>query len=666
MSTEDIIYILQHNSFLFQQNTLVMSFLRTIGWGISKLLIYFASATSSLFDAVFGFLGFTDENGVLGDFIKDFRPVVFAILIVSIFALGIILIVKHEKKPQLLTNILMFVLVVTSCGYVMSLMNDVITAGKSAIVGESSSDVAYETAATDIYDLVYIDSQHSGVSYLLDHGDNEKAAYDTYESFTNNDMDLLDINEILNYNSSKYGLSDDVKSVLKQKLIYFHGLPLSLEEVYAGFGINFDDTANWFNEFYYRYSVDFIPLWISMISLIIIYIVMAYKVFRLIFELGVMRIIALVTSANLSGGQKTVKTLDSIKNSYIVILVCCLLIRFYQLACTAMNDVTPISNNGIIKALCRLFLAFAVIDGPNLIEWLFGIDAGLKSGVGRILAAWHIGKGVGYAAGRAVGKTGRVFGKMFGADKEKGSTDIFNKGSGDDKTSGMDRKSPNPNPTSPTSPTSPDKGGGAASIGADAVINDTGAAAGYGTIDPDETKSKDLSGWFKKEKELEESASVLRSGSPSGAESSISAMQPDNNPLSRDAYGNEDRADEVLSMMDKHTYSENGGGTSGIGKSDVRANPYEGSIFKDRSGGSKPERPVINKAQGTDTAERKVPRITKGNENIRKSQFKGTSGYKKIKEKPMELRNFNRGANKDKPFNTDTSSNNSNKGRDLK
>lgn len=665
MSTEDIIYILQNNSFLFQQNTLVMSFLRTIGWGISRLLIYFASATSSLFDAVFGFLGFTDENGVLGDFIKDFRPVVFAILIVSVFALGIILIVKHEKKPQLLTNILMFVLVVTSCGYVMSLMNDVITAGKSAIVGESSSDVAYETAATDIYDLVYIDSQHSGVSYLLDHGDNEKAAYDTYESFTNNDMDLLDINEILNYNSSKYGLSDDVKSVLKQKLIYFHGLPLSLEEVYAGFGINFDDTANWFNEFYYRYSVDFIPLWISMISLIIIYIVMAYKVFRLIFELGVMRIIALVTSANLSGGQKTVKTLDSIKNSYIVMLVCCLLIRFYQLACTAMNDVTPISNNGIIKALCRLFLAFAVIDGPNLIEWLFGIDAGLQSGVGRILAAWHIGKGVGYAAGRAVGKTGRVFGKMFGADKEKGSTDIFNKESEDDKTSGMDRKAPNPNPTSPTSPTSPDKGGGAASIGADAVINDTGGAAGYGTINPDGAKSKELSGWIEKEKELEESASVLRSGSPSGAESSISAAQPDGTSLSRDAYGNAGRTDEVLSMMDKHTYSENLNGTSGIGKSDVRANPYEGAIFKDRSGGSKPESPVINKAQGTDTAARKSP-VTKGNENIRKSRFKGTSGYKKIKEKPMELRNFNRGTNKDKPFKTDTSSNTSNKGRDRR
>lgn len=660
MSTEDIIYILQHNSFLFQQNTLVISFLRTIGWGISRLLIYFASATSSLFDAVFGFLGFTDENGVLGDFIKDFRPVVFAILIVSIFALGIILIVKHEKKPQLLTNILMFVLVVTSCGYVMSLMNDVITAGKSAIVGESSSDVAYETAATDIYDLVYIDSQHGSVNYLLDHGDNEKVAYDTYESFTNNDMDLLDINEILNYNSSKYGLSDDVKSVLKQKLIYFHGLPLSLEEVYAGFGINFDDTANWFNEFYYRYSVDFIPLWISMISLIIIYIVMAYKVFRLIFELGVMRIIALVTSANLSGGQKTVKTLDSIKNSYIVILVCCLLIRFYQMACAAMNDVTPIANNGIIKALCRLFLAFAVIDGPNLIEWLFGIDAGLQSGVGRILAAWHIGKGVGYAAGRAVKKTGRVFGKMFGADMGKGSTDVFNKGSGDDKTSGMDRKSPDPNPTSPTSP---DKSGGAASIGADAVMNDTGQTVDYRTTNPDGTNNKDLSGWFEKEKELEESASVLRSGSPSGAESSISAMQPDNNPLSRDAYGNAERADEALSMMDKHTYSENLNGTSGIGKTDVRANPYEGSIFKDRSVGSKLKSPVINKAQGTDTAARKEIRIAKGNENIRKSRFKGTSGYKKIKEKPMELRNFNRGTNKDKPFKTDTSSNISNKGR---
>lgn len=39
-----------------------------------------------------------------------------------------------------------------------------------------------------------------------------------------------------------------------------------------------------------------------------------------------------------------------------------------------------------------LFLAFALIDGPNIIEKLTGVDAGLKSGFGKLAAAYTIAK----------------------------------------------------------------------------------------------------------------------------------------------------------------------------------------------------------------------------------------------------------------------------------
>lgn len=655
MSTEEIIYILQNNTFLFQQNNMIVSFFRFVGWKLSELFIWLASATSSLFDAVFGFLSFTDDNGVLGSFVRDFRPVVFAILIVSIFALGILLIVKHDKKPQLLTNILIFVLVVTSSGYVMNLMNDVIVSGKSAIVGASSSDVAYQTAAADIYDLVYIDSQHGGISYLLDKGENEKADYGTYDTFTSKDLSSIDINEVLNYNSSKYGLSDEVKSVLKKKIVYFHDNSLiSTDNVYAGFGINFDDTANWFNEFYYRYSIDFIPLWISMIALIIIYIVMAYKVFRLIFELGIMRIIALVTSANITGGQKAVRTLDAIKNSYIVILVCCLLIRFYQLACTAMNGVEPIANNGLIKALCRLFLAFAVVDGPNLIEWLFGIDAGLQSGVGRIMAAWHIGKGVGYATGRGVKKTANALGKLFGGDDKPGKegADIFNNNSGEDKTSGLGKASPDPNnplsggggsnanqtPGGMDNTNAPPDGDNAFAAGfqsadnlnqmdsAEAVqsaLNTESNAASNSSFE--EAFRQNFPDAWSDTKESETSSSV---GDAQGAAGVLNGT---------DAYGNAAKPDEILSGLDSAQGREtslNGTSNSLPDMQSQRANEYSGAIFKDKSmtGNNAVSKIPADKKSSvkTQSTNRQMPRMSseRGGNVIRKEKFVDANSVK--------------------------------------
>lgn len=656
MSTEEIIYILQNNTFLFQQNNMIMSFLRSFGWLISNVFIWLASATSSLFDAVFGFLSFTDDNGILGSFVRDFRPVVFAILIVSIFALGILLIVKHDKKPQLLTNILIFVLVVTSSGYVMSLMNDVIVSGKSAIVGESSSDVAYQTAAADIYDLVYIDSQHGGISYLLDEGENEKADYGTYDTFTSKDLASIDINEVLNYNSTKYGLSDEVKSVLKKKIVYFHDNSLiSTDDVYAGFGINFDDTANWFNEFYYRYSIDFIPLWISMLSLIIIYVVMAYKVFRIIFELGIMRIIALVTSANITGGQKAVRTLDAIKNSYIVILVCCLLIRFYQLACTAMNGVEPIANNGLIKALCRLFLAFAVADGPNLIEWLFGIDAGLQSGVGRIMAAWHIGKGVGYATGRGVKKTANALGKLFGGGDDKPGkegTDIFNNNSGEGKIAGLGKASPDPN-----NPVSGGGGGSNANPLPGGVDNTNAPPDGDNAFAAGSQGADNLN----QMESVETVQSALNTESAINSNSSFEEAFKQNFPDAwtdakasetssvvdaqgaagvlngTDAYGNVANPDETLKGIDGvqgRETSLNGTSNPLPDMQNQRANEYSGAIFKDKSmaGNNAASKMPADKKSSvkTQSANRQMPRMSseRGGNVIKKEKFVDANSVK--------------------------------------
>ena len=117
---------------------------------------------------------------------------------------------------------------------------------------------------------------------------------------------------------------------------------------------------------------------------------MAYKVVRIIFELAANRVLAVLYSADLTGGQKTMKILTSIKDSYIVMLFSAIMIKLFTMMNTYISSKFP--DDALVRNLFILFIAFAVCDGPNIIEKLTGIDAGLKSVVGILIAGYHMSR----------------------------------------------------------------------------------------------------------------------------------------------------------------------------------------------------------------------------------------------------------------------------------
>ena len=56
--------------------------------------------------------------------------------------------------------------------------------------------------------------------------------------------------------------------------------------------------------------------------------------------------------------------------------------------------------NGFTKGMFLLFIAFAVIDGPNLVQRITGLDAGLSDGMQKVMSAYYAG---GMMAGAARG-----------------------------------------------------------------------------------------------------------------------------------------------------------------------------------------------------------------------------------------------------------------------
>lgn len=141
-----------------------------------------------------------------------------------------------------------------------------------------------------------------------------------------------------------------------------------------------------FSEYYYRYHLNYFTVTLTLLSLAIVFLVMGYKVIRLIWELITSYFLAYIFSGEIASGQATKRIIEFVKNVYIVLLYTMVSIKLYLLAVDYVNRVFSANLRGIVL-LC---LALAVIDGPVVIEKILGIDAGLQSGVGKLIATTHM------------------------------------------------------------------------------------------------------------------------------------------------------------------------------------------------------------------------------------------------------------------------------------
>ena len=97
MTDSALIEFFKLNSEYFISNSIVSSAVRFIGWGIIKFLTFIASGAEKLYNKSFGLIDFTTWPKV-NQFVEAFKPLFVGIMIISIFALGIILIFNHEKS----------------------------------------------------------------------------------------------------------------------------------------------------------------------------------------------------------------------------------------------------------------------------------------------------------------------------------------------------------------------------------------------------------------------------------------------------------------------------------------------------------------------------------------------------------------------------------------
>lgn len=163
-------------------------------------------------------------------------------------------------------------------------------------------------------------------------------------------------------------------------------------------------SANIGNQFFYRYSFDFWSCLLQLLSLSLLFLALCYKNVRIAYELVVSRLLAFLFAADIGGGEKLKNTLLFVRDTYLTMCVCVLSVKLYEIM---VGLVTSFGITGIGKGIVCLLIAYAVIDGPNLVERILGMDAGLSSSVGRAMALFGAGRAAGRTAARLGGKAVR-------------------------------------------------------------------------------------------------------------------------------------------------------------------------------------------------------------------------------------------------------------------
>ena len=387
------------NAALLENNNIVGNALRSVSWSITGLVCKVANVAETLYTKTFGLIDITNYPQI-NDLLDTLRPVLLALTVLCCAGLGIMLLVQHEKRPPLLRNILLGIVAVSASAWLFSTANDLVIAFRDGILGGEEVNQSYELVESNLIDLIRIDKR--GDINALNYKAGQGVIYGVGIA-SQDDMDSIDLCETLDWHTAKngknlYGWSTAFNNRVKYRLAHTADGDVARK--------NYDSltSANIGNQFFYRYSFDFWSCLLQLLSLSLLFLALCYKNVRIAYELVVSRLLAFLFAADIGGGEKLKNTLLFVRDTYLTMCVCVLSVKLYEIM---VGLVTSFGITGIGKGIVCLLIAYAVIDGPNLVERILGMDAGLSSSVGRAMALFGAGKAAGRTAARLGGKAVR-------------------------------------------------------------------------------------------------------------------------------------------------------------------------------------------------------------------------------------------------------------------
>lgn len=403
--------------------------LRTIGGGTVFLLAWLNGFLEGIIDKVITLNNFY-SSGPMGEFMKVARPVVWGVFFIALFVLGFqFMMNKVEKRNEIILNVVLALCFIVVIPDLMVSMGKVTEVGINQINPEKTK-LSSQLIKSNVADLRYyaekdfeISNKKNGDEYLppqpmskedsrigttdFTYGNRLSEKSLPYISFAQK----LDISE--DGEAEKWGkkLDDNHKfsyEVLSNKLdATGNGDEFEVIELRE----NQIPLSKLGQESYYRYHVNWGVLIFSLLVTSFAMIITIIKIGRAAFDLAFHQIFGMfVAATDLTGGQRTKKILVEMTNTFGIIFIMTLLLKIFVLYSSWANGLKG-SIGGIGVLLLLIAGAWALMDAPDIVARMMGIDAGLKSGYQALMGGYAASKMIG-GAGKAVGKGVAGAGKM--------------------------------------------------------------------------------------------------------------------------------------------------------------------------------------------------------------------------------------------------------------
>ena len=147
---------------------------------------------------------------------------------------------------------------------------------------------------------------------------------------------------------------------------------------------------------YYRWNFNWMGILIPLFVMTVVLGLCGIKLVRLLFEMLVKQLLAQILAfIDLHTMQRLKQCLYSILSSCAAFFGTFLMLQLYILAQSAIGTWTSGLHSGwsvLGQVIIQIALGWAVIDGPDIFEKLFGMDIGTKSAIGTLYGLQTIGR----------------------------------------------------------------------------------------------------------------------------------------------------------------------------------------------------------------------------------------------------------------------------------
>ncbi|MEK5017043.1 hypothetical protein MHB57_26820 [Bacillus sp. FSL L8-0315] len=394
MKDEEILKVLESFSDYLQVGDIVNYVLRWLGWFLIVGLSLVVDALEGVTDAILGIKGFFNSPEIQ-NFVDMLYPLFVVLLAISFLYIGYMFIMnKQMNRSQIIINIFVTLSVLCLLSTGMTKVDKFTDDAIAVVKSEQKGSLSDEIIKKNITDVAVIDQN----------GWKKKEDMNPKNHIPEKNIRQIDITEKIDSDfefAKDKKLTDDGQKLLKNKRVMDGMGVASLAELKDGW---FD----FFPEKYYRWHWNFWNIFFTLLITGLTLLLVSIKLARLFYELAFNYLLAnILAPADVANGQKLKAVLSNILNIFIATIMIFLSLKLYIMGTAFLHD----KLNGVPYLIALAAFSMAVLDGPAVVERLFGIDIGLKSSWGMLVGGYALGKGI---AGLASSKPMKGLGNMIG------------------------------------------------------------------------------------------------------------------------------------------------------------------------------------------------------------------------------------------------------------